>query len=228
MVEEDVDSPYLELSSQHLIGETFDFSFGVDFFGSVKTDPAAFSEELSDDSNTAIDVALIDQGDSVNYVFQFSTILDQDCESTAERACGQRAASARGNVAAIEILLPKGNLIPDTYPIAAAGQMARGKVISADDIMLYSRQLYSDPSHGQLGCEVWGPGELQISEATYNSVGQLISLAVNLTRLCHQTQPFPPTEPGDVVDNTNREPIEEYEVNFAWQIRLAPAIAAQR
>ncbi|OKH48030.1 hypothetical protein NIES30_11015 [Phormidium tenue NIES-30] len=223
---EAVDSPYLELPSQHLIGEAFDFSFAVNFAESIKTDPAIFSEELTDGPNTAVDVTLIDQGDSVNYVFKFSEILNQDCESTVERACGQSAASARGNVAAVEILLPKGNLTPDTYPIAAAGQIAPEKLISADDIMLYSRQLYSDQSHGQLGCEVWGRGELKISEATYNSAGQLTFLVVNLTRLCQQTQPFPPTEPGDAVDDTNQEPIEAYEVNFAWQIRLAPAIAA--
>jgi hypothetical protein len=45
--------------------------------------------------------------------------------------------------------------MPGTYTFGEGGSTP------IEDVMIYSRQLYSDPSHGKLGCQVWGGGVVQ-------------------------------------------------------------------
>ncbi len=202
----------------HLSAKDFHFDAHVDFPSSVRTKADKYAESISHNNNSALDVTLINQGNTIRYLFQVSSLPKQSCQSNTTRACQQGAAApARGNVAEIQILLPGSQLMPGTYSFGKDGSTLR------EDVMIYSRQLYSDPSHGQLGCQAWGAGALNVKRADYNANGKLEYLEANLSRLCAQTAPFPPTRPEDNLPQVEVENIETYTYYASWRCHLKVA-----
>jgi hypothetical protein len=189
----------------HLDAKEFHFETHVDFPSSVQTNPDKYAESITHDNNGALDITLINQGNTIKYLLQVSRIPEQQCQSDTTRACQQGAAApARGNVAEIQIALPGSKLMPGTYTFGEAGSTP------IEDVITYSRQLYSDPSHGKLGCQVWGAGALNVKRAVYDVNGKLEYLEASLFRVCDQTAPFPPTLPEDNLPQVEVENIEKY------------------
>ncbi len=209
-------------SNKHQIilldAEEFDFEAHVDFPSSVLTNPDKYAESITHDNNSALDIALIDQGNTIKYLFQVSSIPKQQCQSDTTRACQQGAAApARGNVAEIQIALQASKLMPGTYTFGEGGS------IPIEDVMIYSRQLYSDPSHGKLGCQTWGVGALNVKRAVYNANGKLEYLEASLFRICERTAPFPPTLPQDNLLQVEVENIEKYTYRASWRCHMKVA-----
>lgn len=199
----------------HLYAEEFDFESHVEFPSSVQTNPDKYAESITHDNNGAIDTTVINQGNTIKYLFQVSSIPQQQCESDTTRACQQGAvAPARGNVAEFQIALQGSQLMPGTYTLGEAGATRREEVIT------YSRQLYSDPSHGKLGCKAWGAGAFNVKRADYNANGKLEYLEASLFRVCEQTAPFPPTRPEDNLPQVEVENIEKYTYHASWRCHL--------
>ena len=203
----------------HLYAENFHFESHVDFPSSVQTNPDKYAESITHDNNGAFDITLINQGNTIKYLLQVSSIPKRQCESDTTRACQQGATDqpARGNVAELQITLQGSQLMPRTYPIREGGSTAREEVIT------YSRQLYSDPSHGKLGCQAWGVGVLNVKRAVYSANGKLEYLEASLFRVCDQTAPFPPTLPEDNLPQVEVENIEKYTYHASWRCHLKVA-----
>ncbi len=141
----------------------------------------------------------------MKYLFKVSSISKKQCQSNTTRACQQGAAApARGNIADIQVALQGSELKPGIYTFG------KGGATPIEDVMIYSRQLYSDPSHGKLGCHAWGAGELNVKRAVYNVNGKLEYLEVSLFRVCDRTAPFPPIRPEDNLLQVEVENIEKY------------------
>jgi hypothetical protein len=198
-----------------LYAEEFDFESHVEFPSSVQTNPDKYAESITHSNNGAIDTTVINQGNTIKYLFQVSSIPKQPCESDTTRACQPGAvAPARGNVAEFQIALQGSKLIPGTYTLEEAGTTPREEVIT------YSRQLYSDPSHGKLGCKAWGAGTFNVKRADYNANGKLEYLEASLFRVCEQTAPFPPTRLEDNLPQVEVENIEKYTYHASWRCHL--------
>ncbi|MEH2114031.1 hypothetical protein [Nostoc sp.] len=193
--------------------EEFYFETRVDFPASVLTNPDKYTESITH-KNGNIDITLIDRGDTINYIFQVSSIPKHQCESDGTRACQAGTTSARGNIAEIQIALPGRKLTPGIYPFQ------EGVSTQGNDDIVYSRQLYSDPSHGKLGCQLWGAGTLNVTRAVYGASGKLEYLDANVNRDCNQTALFPPILPQDVLLHTEIENIESYTYHAVWRCRL--------
>jgi hypothetical protein len=200
----------------HLYAKDFHFDAHMDFPSSVRTKPDKYAESISHENNGALDVILINQGNTIRYLFQVSSIPKQECESDTTRACQQGATDqlARGNIAEIQIVLPGSKLMPGTYTFGKDGSTPR------EEVMIYSRQLYSDPSHGKLGCKAWGGGAFNVKRADYNANGKLEYFEANLSRVCTQTAPFPPTRPEDNLPQVEVENIETYTYRASWRCHL--------
>jgi hypothetical protein len=194
-----------------LYAEEFNFESHVEFPSSVRTNADKYAESITDDNNGAIDITVINQGNTIKYLFQVSSLPKQQCESDNTRACQQGAAApARGNVAEFQITLPGSKLMPGTYSFGEAGSTP------IEEVITYSRQLYSDPSHGKLGCQVWGAGALNVKRAVYDVNGKLEYLEASLFRVCDQTSPFPPTLPQDNLPQVEVENIGKYTYHASW------------
>jgi len=201
-----------------LYAEEFNFAAHVEFPSSVMKNPDKYAESITDDNNGAIDITLINQGNTIKYLFQVSSLPKQQCQSDTTRACQQGAAApARGNIAEFQIVLQGSKLRPGTYTIGEDGSTP------IEDVMIYSRQLYSDPSHGKLGCQVWGAGAFNVKRAVYNVDGKLEYLDVSLSRVCDQTAPFPPTLPQDNLLQVEVENIEKYTYHASWRCQMKVA-----
>jgi hypothetical protein len=190
----------------------------VEFPSSVKTNSNKYAESITDHNNGAIDLTLINQGNTIKYIFHVSSIPQQQCQSNTIRACQQGAAApARGNVAEVQITLPGSKLMPGNYTFGGGGSTPR------EEVIIYSRQLYSDPAHGKLGCQSWGRGALNIKRAVYNVNGKLEYLEASLFRVCNQTTPFPPTQPEDNLLQVEVENIEKYTYHASWRCQMKVA-----
>jgi hypothetical protein len=196
-----------------LYAEEFGFAAQVGFPDSVLTNSDPYGESISH-NNGIFDVTLIDEGDTVRYLLQVSSLPEQPCESNPTRACQPGAAPARGDVAEIQIVLQGGELTPGTYTFGGD----RSTAIQA--VMIDSRQLYSDPGHGKLGCQLWGAGTLNIHRVVYDANGKLEQLDADLLRVCHQTAPFPATLLEDHPLPSDVENIEQYTYRASWHCRL--------
>lgn len=211
-----------EPSVINLHANEFIFESHLEFPPFVKTNPDKFTESITQNNNGAIDMALINQGNTVKYIFHFSSIPQQQCQSSATRACQQGAAApARGNVAEVQITLPGSKLMPGNYTFGTGGATPR------EEVIIYSRQLYSDPAHGKLGCQSWGGGALNIKRAIYNGNDNLEYLEASLFRVCNQTTPFPPTRLEDNLLQGEAENIEKYTYRASWRCRMQPTRASQ-
>lgn len=201
-----------------LVAEEFNFESHVDFPSSVLTNPNKYTESITHKNNGTLDIALINQGNTIKYLFQFSSIPKQQCKPDTSRACQQRAAPpARGNVAEFQITLKGSKLMPGTYTFGEGGSTR------IEDVMIYSRQLYSDPSHGKLGCKAWGMGEFNVKRAVNDVNGKLEYLDVSFSRACAQTAPFPPTRPEDNLPQVEVENIEKYTYHASWRCQMKVA-----
>lgn len=199
----------------HLYAKDFHCDAHVDFPSSVRTKADKYAESISHDNNGALDVTLINEGNTIRYLFQVSSIPKQQCQSDTTRACQQGAAApARGNVAEIQIALRGSKLMPGTYTFGKDGSTPR------EEVIIYSRQLYSDPSHGKLGCKAWGAGAFNVKRADYNANGKLEYLEANFFRVCDQTAPFPPTRPEDNLPQVEVENIEKYTYHASLRCHL--------
>lgn len=198
----------------HLSAEEFRFETRVNFPSSVQTKPDQYTESITHDQDGSLDIILITQGNTTKYILQVSSIPKNQCHLDHTRACQQGAAApARGNIAEISITLDAHKLKPGTY-------ILRGGSTPTEEVITYSRQLYSDPSHGKLGCQVWGEGTFKVKKAVYNVNGNLEYLDASLVRVCDQTAPFPPTRPEDNLLQVNSENIEKYTYHATWFCRL--------
>ena len=191
--------------------EEFYFQTHLDFPVSVLTNSEQYTESITHNHGT-LDLTLIDQGDTAIYIFQVSSMVKHQCESDAARAC--QAATAKGDIAEIQIVLPRRKLTTGAYPLRGDG------LTQGNDAIVYSRQLYSDPSHGQLGCQVWGGGTLKVTRAAYDVNGKLEYLDANVTRECSRTAPLPDILPQDALLHTVVENIRNYTYHASWRCRL--------
>ena len=198
-----------------LYAEEFHFESHLNFPSPVIRNPEQYAESITPNNNGTFDITLINQGNTIKYLFQVSSIPKQQCESDdTTRACQQEAAPARGNIAEFQIALQGSKLVPGTYTFGESEATPREEVIT------YSRQLYSDPSHGKLGCQTWGMGALKVKRADYNPNGKLEYLEASLFRACNQTSPFPPTLPEDNLPQVEVESIEKYTYHASWHCHL--------
>lgn len=202
----------------HLNADEFHFEAHVDFPSSVLTKPDKYAESITHDNNGALDLTLLNHGNTIKYLFQVSSLPKQQCQSDTTRACQQGvAAPARGNVADIQLALQGSELRSGTYTFG------KGGATPIEDVMIYSRQLYSDSSHGKLGCQAWGAGELNVKRAVYNVNGKLEYLEASLFRVCDRTAPFPPIRPEDNLLQVEVENIEKYTYHASWRCHLKVA-----
>jgi len=198
----------------HLEAKEFYFETHVDFPSPVLKNPDQYTESITHDSDGVLDLTLIKQENSTKYLLQVSERSKQQCQSEMSLRCEREAVPARGNVAEIQIVLSGNRLTPGTYTFGEDG------AIPGEDVIVYSRQLYSDPSHGKLGCRVWGMGGLNITKAVYTVDGQLEYFDANLFRMCNQTAPFPTTLPEDNLPQVQGEGIEKYTFHTSWRSHL--------
>ncbi|MDY6785083.1 MAG: hypothetical protein SW833_21495 [Cyanobacteriota bacterium] len=199
----------------HLSAQEFRFKSSVEFPSSVRTNSDKYTELITHDNNGAFDIIQLDEGNATKYFFSVSSTPNRQCESDETRACQQGAAApARGNIAEIQIVLPSGKLEPGTY------RFAEETSAPVEEVTIYSRQLYSDPSHGQLGCQVWGEGAFNVERVVYNGEGQLEELDASSFRACDRTTPFPPIRPEDNLPQIEVEDIEKYVYRASWRCRL--------
>lgn len=211
-------------SVTQLGAEEFHFETHIDFSPLSLTNAAQYTESITHDNGTFA-ITLMEQGNTINYIFQVSSLPAPACESHPARACNTQAAPARGNVAEIQIALPGHQLLPGNYSFGegASGESAS---ISGNDVIVYSRQLYSDPSHGQVGCQVWGAGVLTVTRADYDTNRQLKYLEANIVRACNQTAPLPILPPQDAALNAEVEEIQHYTYHASWRCRLTSTAIA--
>lgn len=199
----------------NLHANEFSFKSYLEFLSSVKTNPDKYTESITHNNNSAIDMTLINQGNTIKYIFHVSSIPQQQCQSNAARACQQGAAApARGNIAEVQISLPGSKLMPGNYTFDASSSTPR------EEVIIYSRQLYSDPAHGKLGCQSWGGGALNIKRAVYDPNGNLEYLEASLFRVCNQTTAFPPTRPESNLLQVEVENIEKYTYRASWRCQM--------
>ncbi len=200
----------------HLNAEEFTFETRVDLPAATQTSLDQYAQLVAHNNGGAFDMIVTSRGDNTHYLIQVSSWPKETCQSDDTRACAPDAAPARGNIAEIQLTLPGTELKPGIYPLAAAKAMTR------DEVITYSNQLYSDPSHGRLGCQLWGDGTLSVQAADYNSSGNLAYFEASLVRNCDQTSPFPPVIPGDNAWQANLANTESYAYHAAWHCRLKP------
>jgi hypothetical protein len=178
------------------------------------------SEVLTSAQAGALDLTLIPLGAMTKYLVQVSRMPQQSCLASDVQACGPSraalgtAAPARGTVAEIQIPLPTGNLQPGSYSFAAGGTTPRDEVITA------SPQLYSDPTHGQLGCQVWGGGTFEVKNVNYHADGTLALLDARLMRDCDQTIALPTSAPGTTPMTIKMNSIEQYTYQIEFSARF--------
>lgn len=194
--------------------EEFTFQSRVDS-SSSSIDLERYTESVTA-SNGTLDLTLIDQGDAVTYLLQISSISNPSCEPDGARAC--QAAPGRGNVAEVQLTLPSGRLSTGVYSFSEQTSA------SGNEAIVYSRQLYSDPAHGQLGCQQWGRGMLNVERAVYDANGNLEYLDASVMRECRQTTALPPVLPQDGMPQTEIENITSYTYHAAWRSRYIPAL----
>ncbi|MBD2503727.1 hypothetical protein [Anabaena azotica] len=200
----------------HLYADEFDFQSHLEFPSSVKTNPVKYAESITQDNQGAIDIILINEGNTTKYLFKVTSIPKQQCTSDATSSCQPRTAiqPARGNVADIQVVLSGSKLLPGTY------SFGKDQAIPVEDFMINSRQLYSDSSHGKLGCQTWGVGAIAVKKAIYNVNDKLEYLEVSLFRVCEETAPFPPTLSQDNVLQAEVENIKKYTYHASWRCHL--------
>jgi hypothetical protein len=200
----------------HLQAKEFNFASSIEFPASVLTNSELYAESINHENNGAFDLTMIKLDHHIKYLFQISTIAQSPCTDEENRACEQGIADviSKGNVAEIQLTLPDHQLIPKTYPLGEGG------TTPLDEIILYSRQLYSDPAHGKLGCQTWGKGELKVKKAVYEANGTLKYLEADFFRVCEQTAPFPPILPEDNLLPIEVENIEKYIYHASWRLQL--------
>jgi len=198
----------------HLNAEEFAFQTRVVLPVETQTNLDQYTQLVTHNNGGAFDVMLTNRGDNTHYLLQVSSLPKETCQSDDTRACAADAAPARGNVAEIQLTLPGTELKPGNYTLTVGGTTPR------DEVITYSNQLYSDPSHGRLGCQLWGDGTLSIYAADYDLGGNLAYFEASLVRNCDQTSPFPPTNPGDNTRQANLANIETYVYHSAWRCRL--------
>jgi hypothetical protein len=196
-----------------LYAEELSFEAQVEFASSVATNSNQYTESVNSNNGT-LNLTLLPEGNAVRYLLQVSSIPRSPCESDLTRACQQEAASARGDIAEIQIVLQGAELKPGTYPFG------KGSSSPINEIMINSRQLYSDPSHGKLGCQDWGAGALTIDRAAYDAEGKLERFDAELFRVCDRTAPFPPVVPEDNLPLVEVENIEQYTYRASWRCHL--------
>jgi hypothetical protein len=207
------------LNTEHkaiqLRADEFSFNTRIEFPPSVLTDPDKYAESITQENNGALDIILISQSNGIRYLMQVSEMPSQSCKSDMARACQQGAAApARGNVAEIQFTLPGSKLLPGSYPFG------KGNSATLGDVMIFSRQLYSDPSHGKLGCAEWGKGTLIIKQAVYSLKGNLERLEASLSRECKRVSPFPPVVPQDHLTQVEIEEIKGYIYQADWSCQF--------
>lgn len=201
----------------HLSGEDFQFEAWVEISIPAQANSASYKDVIRHDQNGALDLTLISQGNTTKYLLQISHWPQQLCTPDDLRACQQGAAApARGNVSEIQFTLPNQPLKPGTYFLGKAGSTPETEVIS------YGRQLYSDPSHGQLGCQRWGEAILQVRDVTYTINGMLAYLEADFSRTCDQTTPFPPAHPYDPLPEQTVDRLDHYHFHASWRCQLTP------
>ncbi|MFN6481774.1 MULTISPECIES: hypothetical protein [unclassified Nostoc] len=211
-------SPSLNEESRtiHLHAQEFQFNADVKFPSPTLTNPDKYKESITHNKNGAFDIILTKQNDTIEYLFRISSVSERQCKSDTTRACQQTPAArpAMGNVADIQIILKAGKLKPGIY------QFGNGKSTPITDMMINSRQLYSDPSHGSLGCQTWGKGELNIEKAVYDVNGKLEYLNASLLRVCDRTVPFSPAQLAEDVSQVKLENIKQYTYYASWRSHL--------
>jgi hypothetical protein len=210
-----VDNPASQLSNNaqsavHLSAQDFSFETRIVFPPGVQTQSNQYTEQITQEQG-AFDIILLRQGNQTKYLIKISSTVPRRCVSESAKSCQQGAAPARGNVAEIQITLPGGQLKPGSYPF-------KGGTTPDEEVITYSRKLYSDPSHGQLGCQIWGGGTFKVKEAIYDQNGDLAYLDASLERACDRTTPFPPAETPS--PQAQAESIESYTLHLTWQCRL--------
>jgi hypothetical protein len=198
----------------HLNAEEFTFETRVDLPGETQTNLDRYTQLVTHNNGGAFDMISTNRGGDTHYLLQVSSLPKETCQPDDTRACAAGAAPARGNIAEIQLTLPGTELKPGNYPLAVAGTTPR------DEVITYSNQLYSDPSHGRLGCQLWGDGTLSVHAADYDPSGNLAYFEASLVRNCAQTSPFPPAIPGDNTRQANPANIESYVYHSAWRCRL--------
>jgi len=200
--------PSYQYPIEQFKAEEFDVETRIDFPVPVSIDSEQYTEYITHD-NGVLELSLIDQGDTITYLFQVSSIVEHQCESDDTRAC--QAATAKGNIAEIQITLPQGQLVIGAYPLT------EDISTQGNEAIVYSRQLYSDSSHGQLGCQMWSSGTLNVTSAVYDVNGKLEYLDANVIRECHQTTPLPSLPPQDALLQTEVKNIESYTYYASWR-----------
>jgi hypothetical protein len=204
-----------EYHPTHLHAQEFQFNASVKFPSAIVTNPDKYKESITHDKNGAFDIILTKQDDTIEYVFRISSVAERQCESDSTRACQQTSANrpAMGNVADIQITLKTNKLMPGIY------QFGSGKSTPITDVMISSRQLYSDPAHGSLGCQTWGKGSLNIEKVVYDVNGKLEYLNASLLRVCDRTVPFSSAQLQNNVSEVE-ENIKQYTYYASWRCHL--------
>jgi hypothetical protein len=194
----------------HLSAQDFSFATRIVFPPSVQARSNQYAEQITQEQGV-FDLILLRQDNQTKYLIKVSSAASQHCVPEPTKACQQGAAPARGNVAEIQITLPGSQLKPGSYPF-------QGGITPNEEVITYSRKLYSDPSHGQLGCQVWDGGVFIVKEAIYKQNGDLAYLDASLERTCDRTTPFP--RPETLSLQVQAEKIKNYTLHFTWRCRL--------
>lgn len=199
--------PMQPKSVVHLQSPKFQFKSSVELPTSSATTTQRFKEDITQD-NGALDLIILRQNQDTQYSFKVSSLSRSPCQLTPPGACQQGGAqAARGNVADLQIVLRGSKLQPGVYPL--------GKVASTNDReFIISRQLYSEPSHGSLGCQQWGAGEFNVKQVLYDANGNITSLKATLTRACERTVPAAAAS-GNLPDKANPQ-ISRYTYRANW------------
>ncbi len=203
----------------HFQADEFQFSSHLSFPSSTRLEPDQYAESLTQSEPGSFDVILIQQGDTTTYFFKVSS-QSQPCQSNGTRACQQTVQPARGNIADLQISLQTTDLKPGTYAFGS------NESTLVTEVAIYSRQLYSDPSHGMVGCQRWGAGAFQVEKVIYDPEGKLKFLEASLFRSCDRPVPFPTPSSQDSqlqLDNQQQattETIENYVYHAAWRCHL--------
>ncbi|MBW4461859.1 MAG: hypothetical protein KME47_16705 [Nodosilinea sp. WJT8-NPBG4] len=203
-----------DVPTVHLNAEEFTFETRVALPSATQTNLDRYTQLVTQDNGGTFDIILTNRGGDTHYLLQVSSLSEKTCQSDDTRACAAGAALARGNIAEIQLTLPGTKLKPGNYPLAAGGTTPR------DEVITYSNQLYSDPSHGRVGCQLWGDGTLSVHTADYDAGGNLAYFEASLVRTCDQTSPFLLATPGDNTQQADLGNIESYVYHSAWRCRL--------
>jgi hypothetical protein len=195
---------------EHLSAQNFSFETRIVPSSDAQTPLDQYTEQITQE-NGAFDIILLRQGNGTKYLIKVSSVKSRHCSLVSDEACQQRAARTRGNAAEIQITLSGTQIKPGSYAF-------KGGSTPNTEVITYSRKLYSDPSYGQLGCQVWGGGTFNVKEAIYDQKGDLVYLDANLERHCDRTAPFLSQE--DSSPQAQAENIKRYTLHFAWNCRL--------